>query len=157
MLSRRLIGVLLGGLLAAAALAEDDLPTNVTVSVDGVAVNGVVGYRIEFNRMTIPRTDSRRLDLAYSPDTRRLFLTVNQKALSQFQEWLNSATDGGTPTPRTVTLTAKNPQEQVLAQWEISGVLPTTLSSAASGVFVEVTVTLEFVFDRMRLVQAKGN
>ena len=34
--------------------------------------------------------------LAYSPDERKLQLTVNQTGLAQLQDWLNSVTDGGT-------------------------------------------------------------
>ncbi|MGH9366904.1 MAG: hypothetical protein ACRD3M_04435 [Thermoanaerobaculia bacterium] len=156
MLSRFFLGSLLGGLLAVASPASDEPPTHVTVSVDGAALDGVTGYRIEFNRQTIPRTDSRRLDLAYSPDQRRLAFTVTQKGLNRLQEWINSATEGGAPSAKTVVVTARDSKDEVLVRWELSGVVPTTLSSAAAGQFDQITATLEFVFDRMRLVEASG-
>jgi hypothetical protein len=156
MLSRRLLGSLLGSLLAASALAAAQQQSNVTVKVDGVDVDGVIGYRIEFNRQTIPKTDSRRLDLAYSPNERRLILTVTQKGLKGLQEWLNLTTDGGIPTAKVVTLTARSETDEVLVAWELSGVTPTSLSQAAAAPTNEITATLEFVFDRMRIVEASG-
>lgn len=156
MLSRRLLGSLLGSLVAASSLAVIEPRNTVSVAVDGVTVDGVIGYRIEFNRDTTARTDSRRLDLAYSPDQRRLVLTVNQKGLNRLQDWLNSATDSGTPVAKTVTVTAKDESDEVLVRWELTGVVPTTLSSAAAGAVSEVTSTLEFVFDRMRILEARA-
>lgn len=153
---RRLPGPLFGFLLAAAALEAADPHNSVTLTVDGADVPGVVGYRLEFNRQEVSRADSRRLGLAYSPDQRKLVLTVTQKGLNRLQDWINSASDTGTPAPKTVTVTVKDEKDEVLVRWEISGVLPTTLSSAAAGTVSEVTATLEFVFDRMRLVEASG-
>ncbi len=154
MLSRRLLGGLLGALLAAAAAAQEPIDS-VTIAVDGVAVDGVIGYRIEFNRQPLPRTDSRRLDTAYSPDVRKLVLSVTQQGLYRLQEWINAATEGGTPAPRTVTVSTKNAKAEVLTRWELSGVVPTTLSSAAAGEVNQVTATIEFLFEKMRLVEAK--
>jgi hypothetical protein len=156
MLPRRLLASLLGCLLAGSALGAES-PNNVSVAVDGVALDGVIGYRIEFNRQSLTHTDSRRLGLAYSPDQRQLVLTVTQKGLNRLQDWINSATDTGTPAAKTVAVTAKDEKGEVLIRWELSGVLPTTLSSAAAGAFNEVDATLEFVFDRMRILEAKGN
>lgn len=156
MLSRRLLGSFFGVLLAAAALGAVDPRNSVTVTVDGADVGGVVGYRVEFNRQDVSRTDSRRLGLAYSPDQRKLVLTLSQKGLNRLQDWINSAMDGGSPAPKTVTVTVKDEKDEVLVRWELSGVLPTTLSSAAAGTVSEVTATLEFVFDRMRILEASG-
>lgn len=152
--SRRLLGGLLGALLAAAAAAQEPIDS-VTIAVDGVAVDGVIGYRIEFNRQPLPRTDSRRLDTAYSPDVRKLVLSVTQQGLNRLQEWINAATEGGTPAQRTVTVSTKNAKAEVLTRWELSGVVLTTLSSAAAGEVNQVTATIEFLFEKMRLVEAK--
>jgi len=157
MLSRRLLGSLFCGALALPALAATQPPpNNLIVKVDGVEVPGVVGYSIQFSRQPIPKTDSRRLDLSYSPDERRLILTVNQNGLKALQDWLNLSTDGGTPTARVVTLTARNLSEEVLVTWEVSGVMPWTLSQATAGQITDITATLEFLFDRMRLVDASA-
>jgi len=56
-------------------------------------VDGVVGYQIAFARTPLPRSDSRRLDRAYSPDERRLVLTLTEKGLNRLQDWLNAAWD----------------------------------------------------------------
>jgi hypothetical protein len=156
MVFKTLLGSLLAGLLAACALAAGEPQSNVTVKVDGLEVPGVIGYRIEFSRQPLPKTDSRRLDLAYSPNERRLILTVTQKGLKGLQEWLNLTTDGGAPVARVVTLTARNETDEVLVSWEITGALPTALSQAAAGTLNEITATLEFLFDRMRLLEASS-
>ena len=124
--------------------------------VDGVLTGGIVGYRIEFNHNPVVRTDSRRLDTAYSPDQRRLVMTVTQKGLNRLQDWLNGATDTATPTTKTVTIEARDNQDSVLAQWELTGVTPSTFSSAAAGNINEIDSTVEFIFDRLRLIQASG-
>ncbi len=154
MLARRLLGSLFGVLLAAAASGAEH--NSVTLTVDGVDIAGVVGYRVDFNRQGVSAVDSRRLGLAYSPDQRKLSLTVTQRGLNRLQDWINSATSGETPVPRTVQVTVKDEKDEVLVRWEISGVLPTTLSSAAAGLVGEVTATLEFVFDRLKLLEANG-
>jgi hypothetical protein len=157
MVSRRLLGALFGGLLAAAALAQDEPVTSSTVAVDGVAVSGVIGYRIEFNRQPLPRLDSRRLDLAYSPDLRKFVLTVTQQGLYGLQEWINSATDSATPQTKVVTVITKNAKSEVITRWELTGVVFTTMSTATAGEVNQVTATMEFLFDRMRLVEARPN
>lgn len=151
----RLLAALAGALLAAAAARGVD-ETNVTMSVEGTNIDGVLGYKIEFIRQSVLRTDSRRLGLAYSPDDRRLQITVTQKGLNRLQAWLNLATDGGTPDGRTVVLTALNEKNEVLVRWELTGVVPTTLTQQSAGTFDSVTATMEFLFDRMRLVEARG-
>ena len=87
MLSKRLLASLLGCGIAVAAFAADP-NTNVSIAVDGAAVDGVTGYRIDFFFLFMLRTDSRRLGIAYSPDQRLLTLTVTQKGLAQLQDWL---------------------------------------------------------------------
>jgi hypothetical protein len=156
MLSKRLLAGLLGCGMAVAALAADP-NTNVSIAVDGTAIDGVTGYRIDFSRQDMLRTDSRRLGVAYSPDQRLLTLTVTQKGLAQLQDWINQTTSGGTPTTHTVQVTAKDEKNQVLVRWELTNVVPTTLSSAAAGNFIDITATLEFFFDQLRLLEARNN
>src|SRR5262249_41213259 len=136
MLARRAFAALAGILSFAAVLpADDSLKSNVRLTADGVNVDGVIGYRIEFSRQAVLRTDSRRLGLAYSPDDRKLQLTVNQNGLNHLQEWLNTVTDGGTPGTRTIIVTAFDAKDKVLVRWQLNGVVPTTVSQAAGGEF----------------------
>lgn len=157
MRATRLVGGFLAGffVLAASAGAADARST-LTVLVDGTAIDGVLGYRIDFARQTLTKTDSRRLGLAYSPDQRLLVLTMTQKGLNRLQDWLNSATDVQDPAAKAVTIIAKDETETVLVRWELTGVVPTTLSSAASGTVTEVDTTVEFLFDRLKLTEASG-
>jgi hypothetical protein len=149
-----LFGCLVGTWLLAAG--PDPRERNFKFFVDGAEIDGVVGYRINFARLPVSRTDSRRLDLAYSPDQRILSLTVTQKGLNRLQDWLNSATDTGAPPPKTVTIEARDNEDNLLAKWQLTGVLPSTFSSAAAGNINEVDSTLEFLFDRLVLLQASG-
>jgi hypothetical protein len=154
---RSLLAKLVAGLLVA-ALSEAQSQTNhVVVKVDGAEVPGVLGYRIEFVRQPLPKTDSRRLDLSYSPNQRMLSLTVTQKGLKALQEWLNQAFDGGTPAAKVVTLTSLSDTDAVLVTWQLSGTLPTTVSQASAGQLNEISATLEFLFDQIRLVEVSGN
>jgi hypothetical protein len=151
------VSVVLALSLAAAASAEvDPRERNFQILVDGAAMSGVVGYSIEYTRNPLSRDDQRRLGVAYSPDQRRLVLTVTQKGLNQLQDWLNSATDTAAPAPKTVTVIAKDNQDTVLARWELTSVVPQTFSSRAAGTITEIDSTVEFLFDRLRLVQASG-
>ena len=147
-------------ILAASALVRasgpDPRERNFRLSVDGVDVDGIVGYRISFARVPVPRVDSRRLDRAYSPDERRLVLTLTEKGLSRLQEWLNDATDDGTPAGKNVTIIARDNENQLLARWEFTGVSPVTFSSAGAGNINQVDSTVEFAFERMRLVEARA-
>ena len=145
---------LLLALTASAAAQVDPRERNFQVLVDGNSIGGVVGYSIGFTRNPLSRDDQRRLGVAYSPDQRRLVLTVTQKGLSQLQDWLNSATDTATPVQKTVTVVAKDNQDNVLARWELTSVVPDTFTSQAAGTINEVDSTIEFLFDRLRLVQA---
>ncbi len=146
-------------LIAVPALAAggDPREANFKFSVDGVAIDGVVGYRIDFARMPVSRTDSRRLNLSYSPDERRLVVTVTQKGLNRLQDWLNGATDTEAPVTKTVSIQALDNRGELLAHWELTGVVPSTFSSAAAGTINEVDATVEFLFDKLRLVEARGN
>jgi len=140
----------------APASGPDPRERNFKFLVDGVEMDGIVGYRIAFARLPVSRTDSRRLDLSYSPDQRQLIITVTQKGLNRLQDWLNGATDTATPATKTVSIEARDNQDNLLARWELTGVTPSTFSSAAAGNINEVDSTVEFIFDRLRLVQANG-
>jgi hypothetical protein len=158
-MNRRAFTLGLAFLLASAgalATGPDPRERNFRLLVDGVEIDGVVGYRISFARVPVPRSDNRRLDRAYSPDERRLVLTVTEKGLNRLQGWLNDATDEGTPAGKGVTIIARDNREEVLARWELIGVTPVTFSSAAAGNVNQVDSTIEFAFERMRLVEARG-
>ena len=158
MKTRALRVVLLLLAISAIARAADPDPRerNFRLLIDGTEVAGVVGYRISFARTPVPRSDSRRLDRAYSPDERRLVLTLTEKGLNRLQDWLNDATDDGTPAGKNVTVIARDNQSEILARWDFTGVNPVTFSSAAAGNVNQVDSTVEFAFDRMRLVEARG-
>ena len=138
------------------AAGVDPRERNFKFFVDGVQIDGVVGYKISFARNPATREDSRRLDLSYSPDQRLLSVTVTQKGLNRLQDWLNSCTDAQTTVTKTVQIEADDNEGGLLAKWELTGVTPSTFSSAGAGTLSEVDATLEFIFDRLRLVQASG-
>jgi hypothetical protein len=152
----RLAVVLLAASTFARAAGPAPRERNFNLSGDGAVVDGVVGYQIAFARTPMPRSDSRRLDRAYSPDERRLVLTVTEKGLNRLQDWLNAATDDGTPAGKNVTILARDNQGETLARWEFTGVSPVTFSSSAAGNVNQVDSTVEFSFDRMRLVEARA-
>jgi hypothetical protein len=83
-------------------------------------------------------------------------VTLTQKGLNRLQEWLNEVTDGGTGSARNVAIIARDNEEELLARWELTAVTPTTFSSAGAGNINQVDATVEFAFDRLRLVEAKG-
>ncbi|MEO8347582.1 MAG: hypothetical protein ABI610_01620 [Acidobacteriota bacterium] len=158
-MERRAVFLGLALVLGAATLAAtgpDPRERNFRLLVDGVEIDGVVGYRISFARVPVARSDGRRLDRAYSPDERRLVVTVIEKGLNRLQGWLNDATDDGVPASKSVTIIARDNREEVLARWELTGVTPVTFSSAAAGNVNQVDATVEFAFERMRLVEARG-
>ncbi|HSP93470.1 MAG TPA: hypothetical protein VLU06_02890 [Thermoanaerobaculia bacterium] len=138
------------------AAGVDPRERNFKFFVDGVQIDGVVGYKIAFAQNPASRTDSRRLDLSYSPDQRLLSVTVTQKGLNRLQDWLNSATDTPPAVTKTVTIEADDNEGNLLAKWLLTGVIPSTFSSAGTGNLNEVDSTVEFIFDRLRLVQASG-
>ena len=151
--------VLVLGLVGSASVRADGIDpreSNFRFLVDGVQIDGVVGYRIDFIRNPVTRDDQRRLGVAYAPDQRRLVITVTQKGLNRLQDWLNSATDTESPAGKTVQIQALNNKSELLVRWELTSVMPSTLSSAAAGNINEIDSTIEFVFDRLRLVEASG-
>jgi hypothetical protein len=81
---------------------------------------------------------------------------VTEKGLHQLQDWLNSATDALTPASHMVAIVAKDNNGGLLARWELTGVTPMTFSSAASGTVNSVDSTVQFLFDRLRLIEAKA-
>jgi hypothetical protein len=139
----------------AAQVGPDPRENSFQLFVDGVLTPGVIGYRIEFNHDPTLRTDSRRLDTAYSPDQRRLVVTVTQKGLNRLQDWINTATDAGTPLSKSVAIAARDNQQNILARWELTNVQPATFSSAGAGSLTEVTATIEFSYSTLKLVQAR--
>ena len=155
--SRVLLFVL--ALLPAAALhaqlGPDPRENSFQFFVDGVVQPGVIGYRIEFNHDPQTRTDSRQLNTLYSPDNRRLAITVTQKGLNRLQTWLNDATANNNPISKNVSIVARDAQQVILARWELTNVQPATLSSAGQGTLSEVDATIEFSYSTLTLTQAK--
>jgi hypothetical protein len=122
--------------------------------VDGVVTPGIIGYRIEFNHDPQTRSDSRQLNTLYSPDNRRLAITVTQKGLNRLQTWLNDATANNNPVSKAVAIIARDAQQNILARWELTNVQPATFSSAGQGTLTEVTATIEFSYSTLLLTQA---
>ena len=138
----------------AQAAGPDPRERNFKFFVDGVETDGIVGYRIAFARQPVSRTDSRRLDLAYSPDQRQLIITVTQKGLNRLQDWLNGATDTAAPATKTVSIEARDNQDNLLARWELTGVTPSTITvtSSVSALPIHRVIVLisEALLDRRR-------
>jgi hypothetical protein len=88
-------------------------------------------------------------------DQRRLALSVTQKGLNRLQDWINSATDTGTPIVKSVAVVARDQQQNVLARWEFTEVQPATLASTGQGQLTEVTATIEFSYSTFKQTQAK--
>jgi hypothetical protein len=59
------------------------------------------------------------------------------------------------PAGKGVTIIARDNREELLARWELTGVMPVTFSSAGAGNINQVDATVEFAFERMRLVEAR--
>jgi hypothetical protein len=125
--------------------------------VDGVLTAGVVGYQINFNHNTVTRSDSRRLDTAYSPDQRLLTIAVTQKGLNRLQDWINSATSTATPTTKNVALVVRTADGTILVRWELTGVTPVNLQSSGNGLVTEVDANVQFWFETLTQVQAKAD
>ena len=158
MLRSRILLMLLAMLPGAwlgAQVGPDPRENSFQFFVDGVVTQGVIGYRIEFNHDPQTRTDSRQLNTAYSPDQRRLAVTVTQKGLNRLQGWLNDATANDNPVSKSVAIVARDNQNVVLARWELTNVQPATISSAGAGTLTEVTATIEFSYTTLTLTQAK--
>jgi len=158
MLRSRILLMLLAMLPGAwlgAQVGPDPRENSFQFFVDGAVVQGVIGYRIEFNHDPQTRTDSRQLNTAYSPDQRRLAVTVTQKGLNRLQVWLNDATANDNPVSKAVAIVARDNQNVILARWELTNVQPATFSSAGAGTLTEVTATIEFSYTTLTLTQAK--
>ena len=146
---------MLPGALLYGQVGPDPRENSFQFLVDGVVIQGVIGYRIEFNHDPQTRTDSRQLNTLYSPDNRRLAVTVTQKGLNRLQSWLNDATANDNPVSKSVAIVARNANQVQLARWELTNVQPATFSSAGAGALTEVTATVEFSYSTLTLVQAK--
>ena len=144
-------------LLPAAGLLAQTSEQSFQFYVDGILTVGVVGYQINFNHNTVTRSDSRRLDTAYSPDQRLFTISVTQKGLNRLQDWLNSATSTGTPTTKNVSLQVRTADGTILVRWELTGVTPVNLQSSGSGVLTQATADVQFWFDTLTQVQAKAD
>ena len=153
-----LVALVLATLAAASAAAPvgDPREPSFKVFVDGVQIDGVIGYRIDFTRTPQSLADQRRLGIAYAPDQRRLVLSLTQKGLNRLQDWLNSATDTQSPPAKSVSIQALDAAGTLLAKWDLTGVVPSTFSSAGAGNMTEADATTEFLFERLRLVEANG-
>jgi hypothetical protein len=154
--SRVLLAVL--ALLPAAGLhaqlGPDPRENSFQFFVDGIVTPGVIGYRIEYNHDPQTRSDSRALNTLYSPDNRRLAITVTQRGLNRLQGWLNDATANNNPVSKNVAIVARDAQQNVLARWELTNVQPATFSSAGQGTLTEVQATIEFSYSSLTLTQA---
>jgi hypothetical protein len=144
--------VLLAGLHA--QLGPDPRENSFQFFVDGIVTPGVIGYRIEYNHDPQTRSDSRALNTLYSPDNRRLAITVTQRGLNRLQGWLNDATANNNPVSKNVAIVARDAQQNVLARWELTNVQPATFSSAGQGTLTEVQATIEFSYSSLTLTQA---
>jgi hypothetical protein len=157
------------------AAAQNPLPDqhNFSFTVDGVAIAGVIGFRIEFAPNPAPAVLPERLDKSYLPVRRALYVTVTQKGLNQLQDWLNSVTTvppasrtvslasresapAASAVTHTVSITARDNNSNLLVQWSLTGVVPNTLSSAVAGTISEVDTTIQFLYDTLQLVQASN-
>jgi hypothetical protein len=157
MLRSRILMTLFALLPAAflgAQVGPDPRENSFQFFVDGVVQPGVIGYRIEFNHDPQSRTDSRQLNTLYSPDNRRLAITVTQKGLNRLQTWLNDATANNNPVSKAVAIVARDAQGTILARWELTNVQPATFSSAGQGTLTEVVATIEFSYNTLTLTQA---
>ncbi len=157
---RTLLSLVLALSLAAATLsaqAADPREASYQFFVDGVLTAGVIGYQVTFNHSTVSRADSRQLDLAYTPDQRILAVQVTQKGLNRLQDWINSATNSGSPVSHAVALAVRTADGTILVRWEFTNVTPTTVNAQGTGTQTEVAATVSFLFDTMTQTQAKAD
>ena len=157
---RTLLSLVLALSLAAATLsaqAVDPREASYQFFVDGVLTAGVIGYQVTFNHSTVSRADSRQLDLAYTPDQRILAVQVTQKGLNRLQDWINSATNSGSPVSHAVALAVRTADGTILVRWEFTNVTPTTVNAQGTGTQTEVAATVSFLFDTMTQTQAKAD
>jgi hypothetical protein len=139
----------------AAQTGPDPRENSFQFLVDGTQINGIIGYQIAFNHDPMTKSDSRQLNTLYSPDNRRLSITVTQKGLNRLQDWLNSATNTGEPISKSVVVVAKDNVGNILVRWELTNVQPATVSSVGAGVLTEVQATIEFSYSTLNQTQAK--
>lgn len=123
--------------------------------VDGTQIAGVIGYQVAFNHDPMTKSDSRQLNTLYSPDNRRLSITVTQKGLNRLQDWLNAATNADNPISKSVAIVTKDNVGNILVRWELTNVQPATISSVGAGVLTEVQATIEFSYSTLNQTQAK--
>ncbi len=146
-------------LLPASSLrAQPDLRTqSYQFFVNGVLTAGVIGFNLSYNHDPLSRSDARRMDSAFSPDVRRFSVTVTQQGLNRLQAWLNSLTSTlpGNPAAANVAFVVRQADGTILVRWEMTGVIPATITSTASGSTGEVDATVDFYYDTLNLVQAK--
>jgi hypothetical protein len=154
---RSLLAVVLS--LAATSLFAQTDPREQSYQffVDGVLTAGVIGYQVNFNHSTVSRANARQLDLAYTPDQRILSVQVTQKGLNRLQDWINSATNAGTPVTHAVALVVRTSDGTILVRWEFTNVAPTTVTAQGTGTQTEVDATVSFLFDTMNQTQAKAD
>ena len=139
------------------AQATDPREQSYQFFVDGVLTAGIIGYQITFNHSTVSRADARQLDTAYTPDQRILAVQVTQKGLNRLQDWINSATNAGTPVSHAVSLVVRTSDGTILVRWEFANVTPTTVATQGTGAQTEADATVSFLFDTMNQVQAKAD
>src|SRR5215468_1036530 len=139
----------------AAQTGPDPRENSFQFIVDGTQIAGVIGYQVAFNHDPMTKSDSRQLNTLYSPDNRRLAITVTQKGLNRLQDWLNSATNSDNPISKSVAIVAKDNVGNILVRWELTNVQPATISSVAAGVLTEVQATIEFSYSTLNQTQAR--
>lgn len=147
--------VLMGSAAALSAQAADPREQSYQFFVDGVVQAGIVGYQINFNHSTVSRTDSRQLNTAFSADQRLISVNVTQKGLNRLQDVLNSATSTGAPGTHALALVVRTADGTILARWEFTNAVPTTITSQATGAVTEADAVVSFLFDTMSQTQAK--
>ena len=154
---RSLLGIVLS-LAATGLFAQTDArEQSYQFFVDGVLTAGVIGYQVNFNHSTVSRANARQLDLAYTPDQRILSVQVTQKGLNRLQDWINSATNAGTPVTHAAALVVRTSDGTILVRWEFTNVAPTTVTAQGTGAQTEVDATVSFLFDTMNQTQAKAD
>jgi hypothetical protein len=149
--------------LAAAALllaaapgwpqTSNPTPKNFRLVVDGVDTGGVQGYDLQIGGELPVTVSVRRLDAPALP--RRLRLTLTSKGLAALMGWLNDFTGGGSPAAKTVRIDALSVTGDVVASWQLTGVVPTAFETLSGGAG-NVTATADFSFDSMVLLSAKA-
>ncbi len=145
------------GALAAAAGAQTSNPNprNFKLLLDGVEIQGVAGFAVDFEREpTIAYSPRRVAAPAAAP---RLTLVATPKALNAIQSWLNDAGNGNNPAARTVEIQTIDNEGTLLIDWRLDSVEPIAVNATSSGTGNSPTVAVLFAFDKLTLLQAKAN